>query len=185
MQNDLKARWQSQPAEGGTMSIEEIRATARRFEKRMRKTYNREYFAALTTIVWMAAYIWILKPVLFRVAAGLAIPAILLMLYQLRKRASPRALPADLALTSCVEFHRRELQRQRHARESTWRWYLLPFVPSILVWTTAVYFLPRGSLLLSSIFGACFLAMFLLIGQANQRAARQLQREIDELNSEG
>lgn len=183
MQNDLKARWQSQRAEGGTMSIEEVRATAQRFEKRMRKTYNREYFAALTMIVWMAAYVWLLKPVLFRVAAGLAIPGILLMLYQLRKRASPRALPADLALTSCVEFHRRELERQRDARESTWRWYLLPFVPSVLVWTIAFYFLPRGSLLLSLIFGACFLAVFILIGKANQRAARRLQREVDELGS--
>src|SRR5262249_17731566 len=113
MQNDLKARWQSQPIEEAKMSLEEVRAQAERFLKRMRKTYTREYFAAVTMILWMAAYVWFLKPVLFRVAAGLAIPAILLMLYQLRKRASPRMLPTDLGVTSCVEFLRSELERQR------------------------------------------------------------------------
>lgn len=163
------------------MSVEEIRVHAERLEKRMRKTYNREYFAALTVIVWMAAYVWFLKPVLFRVAAGLAIPATVLMLYQLRKRASPRTLPADLALTSCLEFHRRELERQRDARKSIWRWYLLPFVPSVLVWTIAFYFLPRGSLVLALIIGAFFALDFIVIGKLNQRAARRLQRQIDEL----
>jgi hypothetical protein len=95
MENDLKARWQSQPTEGAKMSREEIRVQAERFLKRMRKTYNREYIAAVTMIIWMAAYAWFLKPVLFRVAAGLAIPAILLMLYQLRKRASPARCPQN------------------------------------------------------------------------------------------
>src|SRR5215475_15030257 len=65
--------------------------------------------------------------------------ATLLMLYQLRKRASPRTLPADLGLTSCIEFHRRELRRQRDARESIWRWYIALFVPSFFVFTIAVY----------------------------------------------
>ena len=116
------------------MSLEEVRVQAERFEKRMRRTYNREFLAAIITILWMGAYIWFLKPVPLRVAAGLSIPAILLMLYQLRQQASPRTLPQDLGLISSVEFLRTQLERQRDARQNIWHWYLLPFVPVVLVW---------------------------------------------------
>src|SRR5262245_58647735 len=128
MQDDLRARWQSQPPEGTRMSLEEIRVQAEGFENRMQKTYKREYRAAIIMIIWMAAYVWLLKPILFRVGAGLAIPGILLMLYQLRKRAAPQTLPQDLGLTSSVEFLRRELERQRDARLTVWRWYLMPLM---------------------------------------------------------
>jgi hypothetical protein len=183
MKDDLRARWQNQPAEGGRMSLEEIRTQADRFQKRMRRTYNREQVAAITVIFWMAAYVWWLKPVLFKVAAGLAIPATFLMLYQLRKRASPRTLPQDLGLTSSVAFLRNELERQRDARRTTWKWYLSPFFPSVLTFTIGFYFLPRGGLVLSSIVGAMFVVDFVVIAKLNERAARRLQRQIDELVS--
>jgi hypothetical protein len=181
MQSDLKARWQKQPAEGGGMSLEEVRVQAERFEKRMRRTYNREFLAAIITILWMGAYVWFLKPVPLRVAAGLSIPAILLMLYQLRKQASPRTLPQDLGLISSVEFLRTQLERQRDARQNIWHWYLLPFVPVVLVWAIAFYFLPRVGLVLSLTVGAFFALDFIVIARLNQRAARRLQGQIDEL----
>jgi hypothetical protein len=181
MQNDLKARWQKQPVEGGRMSLEEVRVQAERFERRMRRTYNREFLAAIITILWMGAYVWFLKPVPLRVAAGLSIPAILLMLYQLRKKVSPRTLPQALGLISSVEFLRTQLERQRDARQNIWRWYLRPFVPVALVWAIAFYFLPRVGLVLSLMVGAFFALDFLVIARLNQRAARRLQGQIDEL----
>jgi hypothetical protein len=117
------------------------------------------------------------------VAAGLAIPAIFLILYELRKRASPRTLPQDLGLTSSVEFLRKELERQRDARRTVWRWYLSPALPSVLAFTIGFYFLPRGGLVLASIIGAMFAVDFAVIAKLNERAARRLQRQIDELGS--
>ena len=34
---------------------------------------------------------------------------------------------------SCLEFHRSELVRQRDLLRSVWWWYLLPFVPGMLL----------------------------------------------------
>ena len=44
-----------------------------------------------------------------------------------------RTLPSDLALTSALEFHRVQLERQRDLLRSVWWWYLLPFAPGVLV----------------------------------------------------
>ena len=164
------------------MSLEEIRNEARKFHDRIRKRNIREYSAAVITCVIMVLEIRFLKlPVTFQVALGLGIAGTLVLLYQMRKRGASRALPTDMAFMSCLEFHRQELERQRDTLETFWIWGLMPLVPFGLVFTFAFYFMPRGGLILSLIVGvfvACFLTFF---GKLNQRGARKLQRQIDEL----
>src|SRR5215510_10281461 len=114
MQDDLRARWQSQPREGRSMSLEEIRDQAQRFQQRILKRNIREYSAAAITAAIFAAEIWFIKfPMGVRVGLALIIAGVLVMLYQMRKRAHSRLLPGDMALASCIDFHRRELERQR------------------------------------------------------------------------
>jgi hypothetical protein len=182
MQNDLRARWQSQPAESGQMSIEGIRIDAQRFEKRIHRRNVREYCSALFTIAILAGEIWWLKPVMpIRVGLWLCIAGVVVFLYQLRKRGSIRALPADLALTSCVEFHRRELEHQRDGLQSVWLWGIMPMVPGILVIVVGLSFAPHGWIMAPIV--AVFMAsVFLFFVKLNQRAALRLQRKIDELS---
>jgi len=180
--DDLRRQWQSQPAEGAKMSVEEIRVEAQRLHDRWRRRNIREYIAATVT-----ALILLLEILLFnfrlpiRAALILFILGLPVFVYQLRKRAAPRALPANLG-SSCLDFHRRELERQREALRSFWSLVLPPFLPGCLVLIISLAFgsRPRG-LLMASIMTAFFASLFTFFAKVNQRAARRLQRKIDEL----
>jgi len=162
------------------MSLEEIRIHAQRFQKRIRNRNIREYSATVIVIAWLGASIWLFKPVLvIRVALGLMVAGSLVIVYQLHKRASSRTFPTDLARTSCMEFHRRELERQRDAQQSVWFWYILPAVPGLLVLIIALAS-SRG-LVPALIPAALYASTFIFIVKLNQRAARRLQQKIDEL----
>jgi hypothetical protein len=89
-------------------------------------------------------------------------------------------VPSDLASTSCLEFHRRELARQRDTLQTFWIWGLLPFVPGILVVVIAFVLAPRGWVA-SLVFGGLTASLLIYFGRLNQLAARQLQRKIDDL----
>ena len=87
MKDDLRTQWQSQPPEGERMSLEEVRAQAVQFQKRLRKRNIREYSAMVLAIgmaiplgVFLRAFPLIL------VAMGLVIAGTLVIAYQFSKR---------------------------------------------------------------------------------------------------
>jgi len=92
-------------------------------------------------------------------------------------------MPENLALTTCRDFHRSQLARQRDLLRSIWTWYLLPFVPGLLfLFIGRAAADPGGAsrVALSAIVGVL---MFLGIGWLNERAARGLDREIEMLDA--
>jgi len=180
-QDDLRARWQGQRGESA-VSLEAIRARAAGFERRIRTRNIREYFAASGVVVWLAASILILEPVFpLRVAFLLMMASAVIFMWQLHRRASSRLAPADLGRTACIDFLRRELERQRDAVRSVWYWGILPATPGVLLVVIALLFAPHG-VMWSPLFGAWFGIGFFVIGRLNQRAAQRLQREIDQLH---
>lgn len=181
-QNDLRARWQNQPPEGGKISLEEIRAQAQRFQKRIRNRNVREYIASIIVILIFTSYIFLLKPVVLRVASGMIIVGTLWAMFQLHKRASTRTPPGGAASTACLEFHRRKLERQRDALLGIWTWYLLPFMPGIVLFIAGIAMAPgaRGWVA-TLIVIAVFAATITFVLKLNYRAARRVQRMIDEL----
>jgi hypothetical protein len=182
MQNDLKARWQSQPGEGGEMSVEAIRVEAQRLHDRWRRRNIREYIAAaITALIFLLEILFINFSLPIRAALVLFILGLLVFVYQLRKRAAPRALPANLG-SSCLDFHRRELERQRDALRGFWSLVLPPFLPGgvVLIISIALGPRPRG-LIVASIMTAFFASLFTFFAKLNQLAARRLQRQIDDL----
>jgi Mn2+/Fe2+ NRAMP family transporter len=183
MTDDLREQWQSQPQEEGKMSVEEIRFEAQRLHDRWRRRNIREYFAAVITALIFALQILLINfPGRIRVALVLFILGLLVFLYQLRKRAAPRALSANLGLP-CLDFHRQELERQRDALQGFWLWVVPPFVPGAVVLIISIAFGPRPQgLITASIVTAFFALMFTFWAKVNQRAARRLQRRIDELH---
>ena len=100
---------------------------------------------------------------------------------QPQKPAAPRALPANLG-SSCLDFHRRELERQRDALRGFWSLVLPPFLPGglVLIISLALQPGPKG-LIRALIVTAFFASLFTFFAKLNQRAARRLQRKIDEL----
>jgi hypothetical protein len=185
MNDDLRGQWQSQPGEGAKMSVENIRVEAQRFHDRIRRRNIREYGASvITALIFSMELVFIPFPLPIRVALVMFIAGLLVFVHQLRKRSSPRVLRENLG-AACLDFHRRELERQRDVLQGIWLWgILMPFAPGALVVIISVAFvtpfLPYG-LIMAVIMTAVFASLFTGFALLNRQAARRLQRKIDEL----
>jgi len=179
---DIKNLWQKQEVENMRMSIDELRRKASAFQKRIRRRNVREYVAAILVIVafsWMFAASHRVVP---RIACGLIVIATFWMVYNLYSRGTARALTAEMGSTSCIEFYRRELERQRDLLRSIWSWYLGPFVPGMAILIAfSIVTSPPDRRWFSEVYAVVAAAFFWGIGYLNIRAARRLQRQIEEL----
>jgi hypothetical protein len=189
--NDVKNLWQSQPTEPPGFRPEEFRMKINKFERRIFWRNLREYAAGVVVIAAFGYYEWRLPGLLLRVGSGLMIAGVLYAMYQIHRRASLRSAPADLGLSTCIQFHRKSLERQRDALRTVWSWYLLPFVPGFAVFmigsTARQWAAHQGSLghlVISSLVSPGIVAaVFFAIWKLNRRAAERLQTQIDELES--
>ena len=157
------------------MSVDEIRRRAGKFQKKIYWRNAREYAAALTVVVFVGLGLWLTSDALLRVAFGLMIAGLLYVMWHLHRRGSSRSLPADLGLASGIEFYRRELERQRDLLDSVWAWYLGPLIPGFVAFIVAYHMHIGHSLAVT--------ALVVFVWLLNHRAARRLQRQIDELNA--
>ena len=82
---------------------------------------------------------------------------------------------------SCLEFYRRELERQRDANLSIWSWYILPMLPGTAMMLIGMAFMPALGPVVALFNAVAFAAAFIFTGVANKRGARRLQQKIDEL----
>ena len=178
--DDIRNVWQDQPVENTPMPLEEIRRKARQFEKRIQRRNLREYIAGTAGIVIFTVYLFIFPNPVARTGSALIIAGALCVLFQIYQRATPGTIPADLALTASLQFHRRELVRQRDLLRSVWLWYIGPFVPGIVVFGMGVN--PRHGT--GSWWNAVpFLCIFGVVMWLNRSAAERLNRQIAELDS--
>jgi hypothetical protein len=164
------------------MSIEQVRAQAQQFQKRIRNRNIREYSAMVLAIVMAIPLGVIFRSLpLILVAMGLCIAGTLYIAYQFRKRMSTRSFAAEGTSLSCLEFYRRELERQRDANLTIWSWYILPMIPGTAMMLVAMAFMPALGPRVALLLAVGFTAGFILTGVANKRGARRLQQKIDEL----
>jgi hypothetical protein len=190
--HSMKELWQGQKLEGARMSVEQIRASSGKFQRRVTRRNMREYIASIAAVVFFGFSFTRMEDLLMRIGLGLVVVGTFYVLWQLLTRGSPGPPPEDAGLTSWVDFHRRELERQRQLLSSIWRWYLGPFIPGIAVIIVAA---ERGSSgrtenpgLVAAMYAAFCAVAFVAIAKLNSRAARKLQRQIDaldELSREG
>src|SRR5450432_437693 len=120
---NLKNLWQSQKVEHVQMSLEEIRRRAEKFQRRIRNRNLREYSGAIVVLGAFGYYLW--KFPELRLGSALIIAATFYVVYQLHARGAAKAVPAPLGLGTSLDFHRRELERQRDLIRDVWKWYLL------------------------------------------------------------
>lgn len=185
--DDLREIWQSQHVEPITMSIEELRAKATKFERRIRSRNLRETIVAVILIpIFAAAFVHFQTPV-ERVGMALNIAALFYVIYRLNGAAAATAVPADIGFESCVSFHRRELERHRDLLRTVSRWYMGPLVPGVVVFTLGTigtkvraghpldWWRALPALVLLAVW-------YLVVVRLNDRAADCLQRRIDELD---
>ena len=164
------------------MSLEEVRAQARQFQKRIRSRNIREYSAMVLALVMAIPLGFFFRSFpLVLAAMGLCVAGTLVIAYQFRKRMSLRSFTTEAASMSCLEFYRSELERQRDANLRVWSWYILPMIPGTAMMLIAMAFMPGLGPVVALFFAVAFTAGFILTGVANKRGARRLQQKIDEL----
>jgi len=180
--------WQQGSGEPPRFSPEELQRTIKRRNLR-------EYVAAALVLAVFAYYSWIFPALLLRIGCGLIIAGTGYVIYQLHRRASARPAPADMGFQSCVNFQRSELVRQRDALRGVWSWYLLPFLPGLVVFLLGLFQFtmqvtkaagrpfPIGPAILGyTLVAGCIGIIFFVIWLMNRKAAKNLQSQIDDLD---
>jgi hypothetical protein len=184
VQNPVQKIWQDQPVEGIKMSVAEIRKRAGKFERRITWRNRRETVGCLLVSGLFTYFLVDAHNLLFRIAYGMFIAAMIWIAIQLHRKGSIKNLPSDLEASSSLQFFRRELERQRDAVRNVWPWYLAPLVPGYVMFTIAyVLSFPRPVRWIGvGAFDLFMVLVFIAIWKMNLRAANCLQRSIDELN---
>ncbi len=177
--DDLQSLWKDQQLEHTRIATEAIRMMAGNFQSRIQRRNRREYVAAALGMAGHAVIAAVAPNPPVRAGAILVIAAVLYVCYQLHRRGASSDVPEELALRPAIDFHRAQLERQRDALRGVWSWYVLPFMPGLLMVLIGG---ARG--LRHAVINAAGLAA-LAAGAVwlNVRAANRLQREIDQLNS--
>lgn len=185
----MKQLWQSQQTEGVRMSVAEVERRAGKFQRKIWWRNLREYAAAGVVVGFFGYRLPGTADMLVRIGMGLIICGTCYLTWQLHRRGSSRRLPTQAGLSSFIEFQRRELVRQRDMISNLWTWYLGPLLPGLVVMIVAMGRANPGHLkyiwLITAVYLGVILAVFLAIDRLNKRAARRLQRQIDELDEAG
>lgn len=184
--NNMKQLWQSQPTEGVRMSVAEVQAKASKFQSKIWWRNLREYAAAALVVLFFGDRLLNTADTLVRAGMALIIAGTCYLSWQLHRKGSSRQLPKEAGLSSFIEFQRHQLVRQRDMLTSIWSWYLGPLLPGLVLTMVAIgranprhlpNVWPQTALNLGIV-----VAVFLTIAWLNKRAARRLQRQIDELD---
>lgn len=185
----VKELWQSQPTEGIRMSVDQIRVSAGMFQRKIHWRNVREYVTAIALVVFFSFEFGRAGDLLVRIGFGLLIAGISYLIWHMLSKGPWRPLPEDTALSSCIDFQRRQLEQQRDLLNSVWRWYIGPLIPGMAVLLFAFGRANPGHLKHPSLVvvpeAIFFVVVAVAIAKVNGRAASRLQRQIDELNEAG
>lgn len=185
-EQDIKNMWRAAPATSAATPLQEAELAkhARTFQRRIARRNFLEYAAALLVCAGFAHYLWAFPDPLMRAGSLLSILGTLVVVWQLRRRASSRPLPGAQSALPNRDFHRAELMRQRDALRSVWLWYVAPLVPGMVVFRLGVNANPDPSLPFARGWAADgFIAgVVLVVILINLYGAHKLQRQIDQLD---
>ncbi|MGB8769425.1 MAG: hypothetical protein WCC92_07420 [Candidatus Korobacteraceae bacterium] len=167
------------------ISVEELRAKAAKFNKRIRRRNIREYVAAVIVIGWAGMVLWRTPYTVERIGFALIIAGAIYYMWYLKKWAAPKSVPADMGRADCVRFYQSELERQRDLLRSVWKWALGPIIPGMTLLCVYLIVVPPSGHRWVSVANLMFQAAALSgLVWLNLRAARRLDRRIKELDRE-
>jgi hypothetical protein len=186
MQNDdICHVWQAQGSGSAPLTIDELREKSEKFRSQIARRNLREYLVTALMMPYFGYFAWTTPLPVMRVGHVLMMAGLLYMVYQLHRRAAAADAPAEMAWKTCVAYHREELERQRDALDSVWKWYLGPLVPGLATILAAgcIAAFPRSTVagILTLAGGGAVALLLWWIGRLNQKAAARIQRQIDAL----
>ena len=180
----LKTLWQNLPTEVEAFKPSELEHRATSLQKSLKRRDLREYLGYVGLLV-IVAYVLVTNGDLLNwIASVLVVLGAIIAFFNFNKYSR---FKKDYASgESTLSYLRNELRRQRNAHATAWRWYLLPFLPSVLFvfgfrWVeegVTLFEITDGrliilfmSLFIVAFFGSFILWTFLM--------AAKYQREID------
>jgi hypothetical protein len=183
---DPGALWRSQRIEDYQMNVHRI------VNRRARELYSRTRAEVITSVtaplLFIAVVAWRFGFASDRVVEwgfALIITWIAISLYAMRRRIwGPREPAPDAAAAASMDYYRHELQERRDHLRSLWMWHG-PMVLACIVFLAAVLgrVWPVYRHMLNALpFVALLLAWSVLNLWKRRRQARELQRELDELD---
>ncbi len=182
--NDMRNVWQNQKAEGILMSVEEIRRKAVKFEREVFWENALYYFLGLLGAVFFSFRFVLHGPnVLFRLGVGMCVAVMLYLVWQIHRRTPFRQVPADIVTESCLEFHRKELERRRDYHRRFLKLCLLPTIPGWVVLMAAfVQVHPPHLGWRLAVANASAVLIFWIFWSESRWRVRKLQHQIDEID---
>lgn len=188
MNSDETAResWQASVTEATLPSLAQVRAGADRFYRRLRLRNAVEYVACVIVVVCFGIYAFTLEHILQRAGSAMVVFGTLVAAWQLHRRAS--AVPPETAgEMPILDFVRAQMVRQRDALASIFWWYILPFVPGLVVMMigTDLQHPPTGTAQFVGAASAWAIIAGMIFGGwwLNLHWARRLQKHIDEIDA--
>lgn len=183
-----RSSWQAGGPTIPLPQIEELRARADKFRRKIARRNLIEYIAGIFVIAAFGIMLFTMPIAPLRIGCAMVIGGTLVVLWQLHKRASPLSPPRHGGQHSVLAYQRSELARQRDALASVFSWYLLPLIPGMLVIMASPLFMlpveqwqmpPPDVMIRFAFVGVVFGGIYWI----NQIAARRLQGEIDALDA--
>jgi amino acid transporter len=186
---DLRSLWQTMPTAPITLSVEELRKRAMKFERKVRRRNLVEYLASAFVVVifgWYATFPIPTTP-LWPIANVMIIAGVLVVAWNLHRLARASRPPPGADAASLIDFQRAEYVRQRNALKSVWLWYIGPIIPGLIVWFIAAGVGMPGLTPMRAAIGlggAALIAalVFSVIILLNLLGAAKLQRLIEDLD---
>ena len=180
----IKEAWQASVENAGTPAIDDVRAGASKFYRRIWWRNAIEYAACAVVVFGFGKYLFTLEHVLEKAGSLLVIAGTLFVAWQLHRRGSAEP-PEKAGAMPLLLFARAQLVRQRDALRSIFWWYLLPFLPGLTVFMTGTMLSarPSGPEPRDAVGFAGLIALFAGIWWINQLGARSLQKHIDEIDA--
>jgi len=178
--------WQAHSIDSPRMSLAYVRHVADEFERRRRQR------AVLVGVIMLGAggvNVLVSWPHLHSrplavTAAACVVLFVLYFVFRLYRHAGAESSPVDVGVLDTLRYQRRQLERQRDWRRSSWRWMLAGMLPFWGFSIASLYFEVDPTPWTSMGFMVLvMLASFVGAARAGEMGARQSQREIDALDS--
>ncbi len=183
-----RSSWQASSATPPLPEIEDLRASAKAFRRKIARRNLIEYIAGAFVVIAFGALALFGPFAPMRIGSAMVAAGTLVVLWQLHRRGSPLLPHEHGGQQSLLDYHRQELVRQRDAVASVFSWYLLPLIPGmVVVMATPLLMLPMDQWQLppsDALFVmGCVVAVFVGVYVLNKVAAHRLTREISALDA--
>ena len=162
------------------LSLDTLSDHARLFQKMIWWRNARESLGAVVVLMLNTRELWRADSQLARAGNALLIAGMLFIIGYLYFRAGSRAVPGHADTKDVLRFHQREIARQRDILRAAPLWYLLPFVPGMVVSAAGKWETSGGGALIGI---PIIIGVFVLIWRLNVWAASWLDRQLHNVDA--